>query len=608
MADKDGLTQADTVDAASVPAVDVLDESVQPVQPDELRYETLETLGTGGMGEVLLVRDHHIGRDIALKQLKTEIASTPESRRRFSREARLQGQLEHPAIVPVYDLGTSPEGAPFFTMKRVRGTSLASVIFARKQGTRKYSLRRVLSAFSQVCLAAHYAHERGVVHRDLKPANIMLGDYGEVYILDWGVAKVGVEQYASARPRTHEPTESRLLTREGDLIGTLVYMAPEQARGEHHNITSATDVYALGAILFEIVTGTRLHDTDDEDMLERILSGVEARPSVRCPGTDVPLELEEICVAATRLDPHERLPSARAMHEAIEAYLDGDRELERRRENASAHTNAANAAAKIALDGEATPDEATRQRGIALREVGRALALDPKNNSALTALVQLLTKPPREIPPEVDEEREQTWKRQIRRGAIAGFGIYMYVWINVALTAFDSNDVDAQLIALAIWGGAVLASIATMVWRSYVGLIAMFVFGVTASTLVSEFFSPHILVPAFLTMHAVLYCLVRQWWVRIFVIGMAVAGWTVAVFGERVGWFSRSVHFVNGGIVIETPMKLAGGFTSGYLYAAILAVIILPALVVSFLRNSYHKADLQTRLQAWQLQQLVRDE
>ena len=154
-------------------------------------YQLGPLIGRGGMGEVVLAHDPDIGRDVALKRMK---AATPELVERFLREARIQARLDHPAIVPVHEVGRDADGVPFFTMKRVTGTTLEKQIETEK-------LQRLLRAFIEVCLAIDFAHARGVVHRDLKPSNIMLGDYGEVYVLDWGVARVLDDQGGEARDR-----------------------------------------------------------------------------------------------------------------------------------------------------------------------------------------------------------------------------------------------------------------------------------------------------------------------------------------------------------------------------------------------------------------------
>jgi serine/threonine-protein kinase len=161
---------------------------------DPRRYELRDRLGEGGMGTVDLCRDRVIGRDVALKRLHVQGSGAAPSAAtaRFLREARVQGQLEHPAIVPVHDLGVTPDGRPYFTMKRVRGDTLDELLARLAAGdpdtARRFGQRRLLAAFSTVCLAVDFAHSRGVLHRDLKPANVMLGEFGEVNVLDWGLA------------------------------------------------------------------------------------------------------------------------------------------------------------------------------------------------------------------------------------------------------------------------------------------------------------------------------------------------------------------------------------------------------------------------------------
>lgn len=207
------------------------------------------------MGEVRLTRDARIGRHVAVKRL-LEPLSGEATRRRFLREARIQGQLEHPAVVPVYDLDFDEQGQPFFTMKRVRGQTLSRILELSARGdteTReRFGRRRLLAAFTQACHAVHYAHVRGVVHRDLKPSNIMIGDYGEVYVLDWGVARVDKDASDEDERLPVVLDASMGLTRGGDLVGSLGYMAPEQMQGL--TVDGRADVFALGVVLYEILT------------------------------------------------------------------------------------------------------------------------------------------------------------------------------------------------------------------------------------------------------------------------------------------------------------------------------------------------------------------
>jgi serine/threonine-protein kinase len=246
------------------------------------RYHDIEALGEGGMGEVRLAKDLLIGREVALKAMKPGVGSRSDLRMRFVREARVQGQLEHPSIVPVYDL--SPHTEPtFFTMKRVRGVTLEAILERLAAGdaptSAVYTRRKLLTAFGSVCLAIDFAHAHGVVHRDLKPANVMLGDFGEVSVLDWGVAKLADDAELAGGP-ADVPVGHGDQTEVGAVMGTPGYMPPEQARGG--SVDARSDVYALGAVLFEILTLTPLHaEETGQALIAATLAGAEARPSVR---------------------------------------------------------------------------------------------------------------------------------------------------------------------------------------------------------------------------------------------------------------------------------------------------------------------------------------
>jgi eukaryotic-like serine/threonine-protein kinase len=367
------------------------------------RYAHRAVLGVGGMGEVRLCKDLRIGREVAMKVVRPFAASHSEMRARFEREARVQGQLEHPAIVPVYDLGIGPNGAAYFTMKRIRGRTLEEIIVGLRKNDREivdgYSLRRLLVAFSRVCLAVAFAHTRGVVHRDLKPSNVMIGDFGEVYVLDWGLAKVTGEpelDIGDDDATVQRPAYSTLM---GKVLGTPGYMAPEQVRGDHV-LDGRTDVYALGATLFELLALEPLHvRANNDELFADTLKGSDARVSVRAPDRAIGPELEAICVKATSLDPAHRHESARALAEDIERYLDGDRDVSRRRALAdAAATDAAEAADRARRRGE----DGLQARAQAIRDVNRALALDPTHKGALGTMLRLLLQPPSEIPKEAE--------------------------------------------------------------------------------------------------------------------------------------------------------------------------------------------------------------
>jgi serine/threonine-protein kinase len=392
------------VDTVSVPeSVEV--DVVRPVDqdgPGASRYGKRDTLGQGGMGEVILCLDRRIGRDVAMKIVRSEQISSEVVHRRFLREARVQGQLEHPSIVPVYDLGRSPDGTAYFTMKRLKGLTLAQVLSRLVAGdaeiAARFSSQRLLQAFTQVCQAIDYAHQRGVVHRDLKPANIMLGDYGEVWVLDWGLARIASDAEELPAAERVMPTLDRTpATIAGAVMGTPGYMAPEQVKGRQDQIGPWTDIYALGAVLFEMLSLQPLHEGSNvQAVLLSTLSVDGARPSARSPQRPIAPELDAICARATALEPSDRYRGARELHRALVAYLDGDRDTELRQTLAKRHSDAAEVLAERVLAGE----DALRPQTMV--EVGKALALDPKSAAAVEVLMKLLASPPRTIPPEVE--------------------------------------------------------------------------------------------------------------------------------------------------------------------------------------------------------------
>jgi serine/threonine protein kinase len=227
-------------------------------------YEVIEEIERGGMGVVLRSRDRDLGRDLAIKVMRLEDKDDPALVRRFTKEAETCGQLQHPGIVPVHERGQLPDGRPYFTMRLVEGKTLANLLKCRP-GVE--DLPHFLAVFDQVCQAIAYAHSRHVIHRDLKPANIMVGIHGDVQVIDWGLAKVLGQDSASTPSADQTPQSGQSgtgpkgdgpadeLSRPGAVIGTLPYMAPEQAQGKVNELDARCDVFSLGAILCEILTG-----------------------------------------------------------------------------------------------------------------------------------------------------------------------------------------------------------------------------------------------------------------------------------------------------------------------------------------------------------------
>ena len=393
------------------------------------RYVLRTLLGRGGMGEVWLAHDGRIDRDIAIKLMRGGAGDT-DLVARFLREARVQGRLEHPSVVPVHDM--SPDaGTPYFAMKRLTGTTLADVIASRD--STKWPRRTLLTRFVDICLAVEFAHARGVIHRDLKPANIMLGDYGETYVLDWGLARItGDDDVIRASDLPPSGESGSTPTEAGAMLGTPGYMAPEQMRGDAIDFT--TDIYALGCILFEILTGERA--IPSERVYELTLAADCHHPAQR--SSDVPPELDAACARATAAKPTERHASARALANEVQRFLDGDRDLERRRQLSAEHVTRA----REQLDKE--------DIGEAMREAGSAIALDPSNRDAQTVLAQLLLEPPKVMPEEARRNIEEDRARAFRPVLLRTSLVYIVALLLIPIAYWLGLRGTGVLTALAI--------------------------------------------------------------------------------------------------------------------------------------------------------------
>lgn len=291
------------------------------------RYTLVEALGRGGMGKVVATLDREIGRIVALKTLQRSDAPRAMVRR-FLQEARITAQLEHPNIVPVYDLGALPDGEPYYTMRVVKKQSLGDVL-DRSDLRKTWPLVRLLGAFVQVCRALAYSHSRGVLHGDIKPDNILLGDFGEVYLADWGLAKVHRDSVVRRGLRQSSPPPA-YATPAG---GTPGYLAPEVALGRWDDIDHRSDLFALGVILYEILTGRHPfgHAQDPKVLLQAYEKGA---PRPREIVSSCPLLLEDLCLQLMARDKHARPANADAVAEQVEEYLEGAKERARRREEA----------------------------------------------------------------------------------------------------------------------------------------------------------------------------------------------------------------------------------------------------------------------------------
>jgi tRNA A-37 threonylcarbamoyl transferase component Bud32 len=295
------------------------------------RFDVLQVHAQGGLGVVFLARDREIDRTVALKQIKPHWADDDNSRARFLLEARVTGRLEHPGIVPIYALGADATGRPYYAMRLIRGESLLDVI-ERFHGRgdaedrqRMPELRKLLKRFVDVCNPVDYAHSKGVIHRDIKPANIMVGKFGETLVVDWGLAKViGSDEdvaLTTRMVRTPENEVDESGTRIGTTIGTPAYMSPEQAAGHNDQLGPATDVYSLGATLYQLLTGCLPHPADDDvGIMMARLERTSARPPHELAKW-IPKPLSSICLKALALRPEGRYTSARALSDDIERWL-----------------------------------------------------------------------------------------------------------------------------------------------------------------------------------------------------------------------------------------------------------------------------------------------
>jgi len=290
------------------------------------RYVEQGVIAQGGMGEIVLCVDRDIRRPIALKRMLTATADDPSRRARFVEEAQVTGQLEHPNIVPVHELAHRDDGSVYFTMKLVKGKSLADLLAEAKQGKDALSLGDLLQVFLKVCDGVAFAHSRGVLHRDLKPANIMVGDFGEVLVMDWGLAKVkGREDIRSEDiVETSRVEKASTRTLEGSMIGTPAYMPPEQAEGKLDQIDERSDTYSLGAILYEILALERaIRGETQMAVILNVVKGNIVPPEKRAPGRSIPRELSAIAMKCLSKLRARRYRSVLDLKRDISLFLEG---------------------------------------------------------------------------------------------------------------------------------------------------------------------------------------------------------------------------------------------------------------------------------------------
>ncbi|HEX3479651.1 MAG TPA: protein kinase [Kofleriaceae bacterium] len=563
---------------------DTLDEHARPIALDG--YTVGDVIGRGGMGEVLLAHDEVIGREVAIKRMRRSEPNA-DAETRFLREAKIQARLQHPAIVPVHELGRDADGRPYFTMKRLAGVTLYQLLGEPRQ--------RLLRAFADVCLAIEFAHEHGVIHRDVKPTNIMLGDFGEVYVLDWGVARV-LDEDGSGHPSVRDIITVEGETQTGAVMGTPGYMAPEQALG--YGMSPAIDVYALGCVLFEILTGEPLHPRGASGAASAIAHPTTA-PSERRPDLAIPPELDAACVAALAEEPARR-PTARELAERVQDYLDGDRDLERRRELA---------AAAVARAREALASGDPARRGDAVEAAGRALALDPESAEAADLVTALIVEPPRVLPPGLVAslaDADLAAHRTRSRNQVRAFAAVLPFAAVVPFLRVESWPLVIGFFAAM----AGMAGISELSYRrgASVAPVALAATFLTA-LLVSRIAGPFVLTPVViegiaLGLIATAPLIGRAW---------IVIGWLALALGapialEAAGVFARTWWF--DGDTLQIHSAVVHGSDAAREVALIAANLLFIAMAVLFSRATHRdRRDAERRLhiQAWHLRHLLPD-
>jgi serine/threonine-protein kinase len=313
------------------PVVDPNAATAKLIPQGRGNYQLLGEIARGGMGVILKGHDTDLGRDVAVKVLDPELAKRPAVVQRFIEEAQIGGQLQHPGIVPVYELGLMADERPYFTMKLVKGRTLAALLLQRKSPADNRG--RVLDIFESVCQTMAYAHSKGVLHRDLKPANIMVGAFGEVQVVDWGLAKVlsrgGVADERRAKESIHtiiETVRSGSSTGSdslvGSVMGTPAYMAPEQAQGEIEKLDERADVFSLGAILCELLTGRPPYEEIEGEAIIVQAARAKLDPArARIDACDADPALKQLCLDCLMPSKVARPANAEEVAKSIHAYL-----------------------------------------------------------------------------------------------------------------------------------------------------------------------------------------------------------------------------------------------------------------------------------------------
>jgi serine/threonine-protein kinase len=553
------------------------------------RFRIGELLGEGGMGEVFAAVDETLGRDVAIKRVRGE--PSLDLVRRFVREARIQGCLDHPAIPSVHELGWDAAGRPFLVMQRLAGTTLLKIV---REGVRPRSREQLLRAFVDVCLALEFAHARGVIHRDIKPSNIMLGEFGEVYVLDWGIAKVIGDtdpRVAEVRRRSSDLGDETML---GEVVGTPGYIAPEQLEGAV--LDGRVDVFALGCVLFEILAGMSPSGP-------KAVGVAPKRPSQCAPEREIPPELDALCVDACAIRPEDRLASARELGDRVQRYLDGDRDVALRKQLARAHFEHA----RDALTSDPTG-------ALAMREAGRALALDPQLADASALVTRLMLEPPATTPPELEERIQAAEADGARRHAgFAGLTALSYLVFVPVLLWIGMAQPSTLLVLFGAVAGLLVTGRHAMARGAGPAHYTLSALG--SGVVIAWFswsFSPALIAPGLACITVMLLMAgpgFRRWRYSIPVVITLELGVFAPWIAERLGWSEQALAVRGNELLLRmsamtTDPEMATRFEIGVaLWCA--GIILMGALHARGLSRGEWNAQRRLVVQAWRLSQLA---
>lgn len=589
------------------PAGDAASDFV--ARPFAERYALVSQLGEGGMGEVWLLQDRQLDRSVAIKTVRADKRGV-DSASLFAHEAMLQARLDHPAFVPVHEMGVAPSGEPYFTMRRVDGMSLSEALASAPLDDLREQ-HRLLRAFAQVCAAVHFAHDRGVVHRDLKPANIMLGAYGEVYVLDLGIAQRVHEE--PDVPPADSADEAESGTRPAARAGTPGYMAPEQ-HSLPGTVNSRADVYALGCILFELLTHRPLHDPDTlrARPLQEAYRAANPSPleAVRARGAGLPVTrlLDDACQLALKLDPAERTLSARDLHDCVVAHLDGAAIQRWRHEEAGKLSRRATALVEQAHAGGSTDTFELRQR--ALTALGRAMSLAPADEATRETVRSLLQEPP---PPDARvllASRIETWRQVLATETVGGLALALCAWVVCVplMWWMGIRDVGYTAALLGL-GVATIAWLLAFLWRKPPRTWAMLGLGVLSTATVAlsgRWLGPFGVAPAVFVAHMTFFAMVPERGTRYAMMGMLIVG-ALAPLVELLATGQVANMSITDGTIVITPLitHLPPVATWATLLFINAAVMIGAATSMRLLNARLEDAQRTVHWHQWQIEALM---